>query len=55
MLTKPPATEQDLYHIPGKAEIVEGELIVMSPTGAAPGYAGDEIFVGKQKRFSSVG
>jgi len=38
------ATIQDLYRVPGKAEIVNGELVAMSPTGGAPGYAGDEIF-----------
>src|SRR5712692_2363330 len=47
MTTKVRATIQDLYHVPdhGKVEIVNGELILMSPTGGAPGYAGDEIFV----------
>ena len=44
MTTKAPATIEDLYRVPGKAEIVDGELVLMSPTGAAPGYAGDEIF-----------
>jgi Uma2 family endonuclease len=41
------ATIEDLYHVPdnGKAEIVNGELILMPPTGVEPGYAGDEIFV----------
>src|SRR5579872_2232210 len=29
----------------GKAEIVNGEMRRMAPTGADPGYAGDEIFV----------
>ncbi len=47
MRTKLEATVEDLYHVPedGKAEIVDGELVLMSPTGAAPGYAGDEIYV----------
>lgn len=45
MPTKTQATVQDLYHTRRKAEIVEGELVLMSPTGAAPGFAGDEIFV----------
>jgi hypothetical protein len=43
MTTKVEATVEDLYQVPGKAEIVNGELVLMSPTGAAPGYAGDEI------------
>ena len=41
------ATIDDLYRVPdnAKAELVNGELVVMAPTGDAPGYAGDEIFV----------
>jgi len=45
MTTKAQATIEDLYKAPGKAEIVDGELVLMSPTGADPGFAGDEIFV----------
>ena len=33
------ATIEDLYRVPGKAEIVNGEIVLMSPTGAAPNYA----------------
>ena len=44
MITKTRATLEDLYATPGKAELVNGELVLMSPTGAMPGYAGDEIF-----------
>ena len=41
------ATIEDLYAVPGnrKAEIVNGEIVIMSPTGAAPSYAASEIFV----------
>jgi Uma2 family endonuclease len=39
------ATIEDLYAVPGKAEIVSGEIILMSPTGAAPNYAATEIVV----------
>jgi Uma2 family endonuclease len=44
MITK--ATIEDLALIPEnvKAEIVEGEIIIMPPTGGDPGYAGDEAF-----------
>lgn len=37
---------RELYRVPedGKAEIVDGELVLMSPTGFLPGYAGGEIF-----------
>ena len=45
MSTRPRATIDDLARVEGKAEIVDGEVVRMSPTGAAPGYAGDEIFV----------
>ena len=47
MNTKTKATIEDLYHLPenGKAELVDGELLIMSPTGYLPGFAGGEIFV----------
>jgi Uma2 family endonuclease len=47
METKTEATVDDLYNIPedGKAELVNGEIVLMSPTGGLPGYAAAEIFV----------
>jgi len=45
MSTNVKATIEDLYQVPGKAEIVDGEIVHMSPTGAAPNYAASEIFV----------
>lgn len=45
MSTKTEATIEDLYQVEGKAEIVNGEIVHMPPTGGTPGYAGDEIFV----------
>ena len=41
MPIKSQATIEDLYHVPdnGKAEIVNGELRLMSPTGHLPGRA----------------
>ena len=45
MSTKVEATIEDLYKVEGKAELVNGEIILMSPTGILPHYAGDEIFV----------
>jgi Uma2 family endonuclease len=44
MSIKVEATIEDLYKVEGKAELVNGEIILMSPTGILPGYAGDEIF-----------
>ncbi len=51
------ATIEDLYHVPdtGKAEIVNGELIRMAPTGDDPGYAGDEVFVSLRSYAKRVG
>lgn len=47
MNTKTEATVDDLYRVPenGKAEIVNGELVLMSPTGGVPGRAAGEIFI----------
>jgi Uma2 family endonuclease len=43
-----PTTEQliaNLYKVPGKAEIVGGRIVMMSPTGDMPGAAAGAIFV----------
>lgn len=45
MSTHTRTTLDDLYHVAGKAELVNGEIVQMAPTGDDPGYAGDEIFV----------
>jgi Uma2 family endonuclease len=45
MSTKTQATIEDLYRVPGKAEIVNGELRLMSPTGDLPGRAAFRIAV----------
>jgi Uma2 family endonuclease len=39
------ATIEDLYHVEGKAEIIDGEIVHMTPTGWAPNYASIEIVV----------
>jgi Uma2 family endonuclease len=56
MSTKVEATIEDLYKVEGKAELVNGEIVLMSPTGIFLGYAGDEIFTSlrqysKQRNF----
>ncbi len=38
------ATIEDLYHVEGKAELVKGEIVLMSPTGGMPGRAGGKIY-----------
>src|SRR5215213_7417015 len=47
MSTKTQATIEDLYRVPdrGKAEILNGEVIRMSPTGDMPARAGGSIYV----------
>ena len=46
MAGKREATIEDLYHVPehGKAEIVNGKLVLMTPAGGLHGYAVGEIF-----------
>ena len=56
MSVKAEATIEDLLRVDQKAEIVNGEILIMSPTGSLPGYAGDEIFsslreYSKQRRY----
>ncbi|HEV7843403.1 MAG TPA: Uma2 family endonuclease [Pyrinomonadaceae bacterium] len=43
MSTKVEATIEDLYKIKGKAELVNGEIVPMSPTGGKLNYAASEI------------
>jgi Uma2 family endonuclease len=43
-----PTTEQliaELYKVEGKAEIIDGRIVHMSPTGFEPGRAGGAIFM----------
>jgi Uma2 family endonuclease len=55
MTTKARATIEDLYNAPGKAEIVNGELVLMSPTGDAPNYAAGEVFVSLRQHSRRTG
>ncbi len=47
MSIKTEATIEDLYRVPenSKAEIVNGQLVIMAATGFLPGRAGGEIYV----------
>ncbi len=47
MTTKPEATIADLYHIPNnaKAELVAGEVVLISPTGDMPSRAAGTIYL----------
>jgi Uma2 family endonuclease len=44
MSTKTRATIADLYKVEGKAELVNGEIVVMSPTGGRPSRASGWIY-----------
>jgi Uma2 family endonuclease len=57
MSTKIEATIDDLYHVPedGKAEIVNGELVLMSPTPRVPGRAAGQIYIRLREHERRVG
>lgn len=44
MSIKVEATIEDLYKVEGKAELVNGEIILMSPTGFLPNHAAGRIY-----------
>ena len=48
MRTKVEATIEDLYKVAGKAELVNGEIVHMSPTGLHPHYAALQIAISLQ-------
>lgn len=54
--TKAQATIEDLYHVPenGKAEIVNGVLVVKEPTGAMPGRASFNITMSLRQMESKL-
>ncbi len=56
MATKGRATIDDLYDVPEnqKAEIVNGELVLMSPTGGLPGRAAGAIYLSLRQYEGSV-
>jgi Uma2 family endonuclease len=45
MKVRTPATIEDLYRVEGKAELVDGEIVPMSPTGYWPARAGARILL----------
>jgi len=57
MATKTQATIEDLYQVPAnaKAEIVNGDIVLMSPTGDMPGRAGGAIYVSLRAAERQVG
>src|SRR5207247_7194351 len=57
MKTTTPATVDDLYRVPehGKAELVNGELVLMSPTGALPSRASGAIYISLRAHERAAG
>jgi Uma2 family endonuclease len=55
MSTKTRATIEDLYKVAGKAELVNGEIVEMPPSGDDPGMAGGEIFARLREHARQVG
>jgi Uma2 family endonuclease len=54
--TRTPATIKDLYAVKSKAELINGVIVHMAPTGDAPSMAASSIFVslrGHQRRTKS--
>ena len=45
MASKTQVTIEDLYRTKSKAELVNGEVVLLSPMGDEPNYAAAEIFV----------
>ena len=43
MSSRTRATIEDLYNVECKAELVDGEIVEMVPSGEEPGIAGGEI------------
>jgi Uma2 family endonuclease len=54
MSTKSRATYEDLHRTSGKAEIVNGEIVLMSPTGDLPNAAATEITYSLRKHIDQT-
>lgn len=55
MRVKTEATIEDLYRVEGKAELVNGEIVHMSPTQKLPNYAAGEIFASLREYARHMG
>lgn len=51
------ATIEDLYQVEGKAEIVDGRIVLMPPTGDDPGRASGSVYISlrQYERQSKIG
>ena len=57
MSTRTKATIEDLYNIPGngKAEIINGEVVRIMPTGGKPGRASGNVFFSLRSHEKKTG
>ncbi|MDQ3927699.1 MAG: Uma2 family endonuclease [Chloroflexota bacterium] len=57
MKVRAEATIEDLYRVPesGKAEIIDGELVLMSPTGDLPSSAAGAIYASLRQHAQRTG
>ena len=55
MSTKTKATIEDLYAVPGKAELINGEVVLFMATGGKPGRAGGNIFFSLRNYEKTLG
>jgi Uma2 family endonuclease len=57
MSTRTRATIEDLYNIPGngKAEIINGEVVQIMPTGGKPGRASGNVFFSLRSHEKMIG
>ena len=53
--SKAEATIDDLYQVEGKAEIVNGQIVLMPASGDMPGSAAGELFVSLREYARSTG
>jgi Uma2 family endonuclease len=49
------ATVEELYRVEGKAELANGALVLVPPTGATPGFAAGEIFASLRQYARRIG
>jgi hypothetical protein len=55
MVSRDKTLIDELMETPGKAEIINGEIVLMAPTGGDPGYAGDEIYSSLRQHVKATG